>query len=586
MGGTQGEATDVFGIDRVRAQALRSNRYRRGVGRRMPGIGEPASVEDVATPTNESSVSNDRTSRSAQRAVVTFSVYLTVAFFVLVRLGHHYWFYSDDFGLLVRKLGSGDGLFRPQNGHWSTLPLLAYHFLYWAFGLNYGPYQICTIIMHLTLAALLRVIMRRAGVGPWFATLTASVFVLFGPGAQNILLSVQISMVGSLLFGIGHLLCADHDGPFTRRDAAGLVLGALALMASGIGTIMVIIVGFAVLFRRGWRAAALHTAPLAVMYGAWYEAERSWLSIPLPNNPLKYALQWNITGERAVFIAMGNYRGVAIALAVLLVVGLVIAWRPLEVAELRKRASAPAALLLGAPTLFAIVSTQRYWAGNVAASSRYVSMATAFTLPALAVAAQAVARRWRRITPVVGLLIVSAVPANIGKFRDPSFSARRFAYEKQITLGIAYSPLIDHVSRDLQPQLATTREKDLSVGFIIDARNSGRLPAPPALTTSGRDEIVVRLGVEQRDAAPPSHVNCRRYADTLVLHPAKGAVYVMLESVAITYRPPQGTVAAGAVDFAPSKGKLLVIQLPGLELHVAHATVAARSVVRPFTFCE
>ena len=556
----------------------------------MLGSGEPASVEDVAEATETNESSRDRTSRIARLAVVTFSVYLTIAFFVLVRLGRKYWFYSDDFGLLVRKWRSGDGLFRPQNGHWSTLPLLAYHFLYWAFGLNYGPYQVCTIVMHLTLAVLLRVIMRRAGVSPWFATITASVFVLFGPGRQNILLSVQISMVGSLLFGICHLLSADHDGPFTRRDAVGLVCGALALMASGIGTVMVIIVGLAVLFRRGWRMAALHTAPLALMYGAWYEAERNWLSIPFPDNPLKYALEWNITGERGVFVAIGNYRGVAIALAVLLVVGLVIAWRPLEVAELRTRASAPAALLLGAPALFAIASTQRYWAGNAAASSRYVSMGTAFTLPALAVAAQAVARHWRHLTPVVGLLIVSALPANIAKLRDPPFQgpADRLAYEKQITLGIAYSPLVDHVPRDLRPQLATTGDKDLSVGFLIDARNSGRLPGPPALTPSRRDEIVVRLGVEQRDTAPPSHVNCRRYADTLVLHPAKGAVYVMRESVAISYRPPQGTVAAGAVVFVPSKGRLLVIQVPGLELHVAHAPVPlpARSRVRPFTFCE
>ncbi|HEY5170822.1 MAG TPA: hypothetical protein VIK54_03750 [Acidimicrobiia bacterium] len=579
----------------------------------MRGIGEPGSVEPSsvepssvetvaeATTPNESSVWKDPTSRTARLAVVAFSVYLTVAFFVLVRLGRNYWFYSDDFGLLVRRWRSGDGLFRPQNGHWSTFPLLAYHFLYWAFGLNYGPFQVCTILMHLTLAVLLRVIMRRAGVGPWFATITASVFVLFGPGSENILLSVQISMVGSLLFGIGHLLCADHDGPFTRRDAAGLVCGALALTASGVGTIMVIIVGFAVLFRRGWRMAALHTAPLAVMYGAWYQAERNWLTIPFPDNPLKYAFQWNLTGERGVFVAIGNYREVAIALAVLLVVGLVIAWRPLDLAELRRRASAPAALLLGAPTLFAIVSSQRYWAGNAAASSRYVSMATAFTLPALAVAAQAVARHWRRIAPVVGLLIVSAIPANIGKFPEPQLAARlspngldfhgpigRYAYEKQITLGIAYSPLVDHVSRKLQPQIASSREKDPSVGFLVDARDSGRLPPPPALTTSRLDEVVVRLGVEQLGAAPPAHVVCRRYDDALVLYPAKGAVYVLRESVAITYRPPDGTVAAGGVVFAPSRGKLLVIQVSGLELHVARAPAPfpARPVVRPFTFCE
>jgi hypothetical protein len=567
----------------------------------MQNIGEPATVAAVCEPsTDEPSGSSDRTSPSARLAVVTFSVYVAVAFFVLVRLGRKYWFYADDFGLLVRRWNTGDGLFRPQNGHWSTFPLLAYHFLYWAFGLNYGPFQVCTILMHLTLAVLLRVIMRRAGVGPWFATITASVFVLFGPGSENILLSVQISMVGSILFGLGHLLCADHDGPFAGRDAAGLLFGALALMASGVGTIMVIIVGFAVLFRRGWRMAALHTAPLAVMYAAWYEAERNWLTIPFPDNPLKYALQWNITGERGVFIAIGNYRAVAIALAVLLVVGLVIAWRPLDRAELRRRAAAPAALLLGAPTLFAIASSQRYWSGDVAAASRYVSMATAFTLPALAVAAQAVARHWRRIAPVVSLLIVSAIPANIGKFPDPLLAARlsangldfhgqvgRYEYEKEITLGIAYSPLTHQVSRNLQPQIASSREKDPSVGFLVDARKSGRLPPPPALTTSRRDEVVVRMTVEQRAAVSPSDVTCRRYADPLVLHPAKGAVYVLREAVAITYRPPDGTVAAGGVIFAPSRGKVLVIQVPDTELHVAPAPppFPARPVAHPFVFC-
>ncbi len=536
----------------------------------------------------EVSVANDRKARSAKLALATFWVYLTVAFFVLVRLGRHYWFYQDDWGLLVRHLWSVDGLFRPQNGHWSTLPLLAYHFLFWAFGLNYRPYQICTILMHLALTALLRLVMVRAGVSPWFATITASVFVLFGPGVENILLGVQISMVGSLLFGITHLLCADHDGPFARRDALGLVFGALAIMASGVGAIMVIIVGIAVLIRRGWRVTALHTAPLAVLYVTWYEAERTFLRRPFPSNPLKFALQWNITGERGVFVAIGNYRVVAVAMAVLLVVGLVLAWRPLELSELRRRAAAPAALLLGTPTLFAVVSTQRYWVGNAAASSsRYVSMATAFTLPALAVAAQAVAQRWRRFTPVVGVLLLSAVPANMGKFGEGT-SRRFFDNEKQIMLGAAYSPLADRVSPDLQPHTELFGAPLVTIGFLIAARNAGRLPSQPSLTLLKRDEIVVRLGVEQLDAAPANHVNCRRYTNTLVLHPTKGAVYVIKQPVAFTYRPRGGIVADGAVVFDPSRGKSLVIQLPGLELHVAHAPAGflRSSVVRPFTFCE
>ena len=163
---------------------------------------------------------------------------------------------------------------RPQNGHWSTVPLVAYHLLFWAFGLSYGPYLICIITLHLTFVVLVRVIARRAGVGPWIATIAASVLVLFGSGTTNILQSIQIGMIGSVIFGLCHLLCADHDGPFSRRDALGLVCGALAILASGIGTLMVVIVGMAVLIRRGWRMAALQTAPLAIMNGVWYEAER------------------------------------------------------------------------------------------------------------------------------------------------------------------------------------------------------------------------------------------------------------------------------------------------------------------------
>ena len=214
-------------------------------------------------------------------------------------------------------------------------------------------------------------------------------------------------------------------------------------------------------------------------------------------------------------------------------------------------------------------------------------MATAFTLPALAVAAQAVAQRWRRFTPVVGVLLLSAVPANMGKFGEGT-SRRFFDNEKQIMLGAAYSPLADRVSPDLQPHTELFGAPLVTIGFLIAARNAGRLPSQPSLTLLKRDEIVVRLGVEQLDAAPANHVNCRRYTNTLVLHPTKGAVYVIKQPVAFTYRPRGGIVADGAVVFDPSRGKSLVIQLPGLELHVAHAPAGflRSSVVRPFTFCE
>lgn len=94
--------------------------------------------------------------------------------------------------------------------------------MYSVFGLReYWPYQLIVISLHLTVAVLLRVVMRRAGVGPWLATICAGVFVLFGPGEDNILWAFQIGFAGALVLGIVQLLLADHDGPFNRRDWAG-----------------------------------------------------------------------------------------------------------------------------------------------------------------------------------------------------------------------------------------------------------------------------------------------------------------------------------------------------------------------------
>ena len=41
-------------------------------------------------------------------------------------------------------------------------------------------------------------------------------------------------------------------------------------MCSGVSLVMVAVVGLAVLIRRGWKAAAFQTVPLAAMYGTWY----------------------------------------------------------------------------------------------------------------------------------------------------------------------------------------------------------------------------------------------------------------------------------------------------------------------------
>lgn len=533
-----------------------------------------ADAEDVTAP-YEPSIAGKRTSLRSRLAAITFASYLTVAFFILVHLGRDYWFYQDEWTVLLRRLTPA-GLLRPLNQHWVTLPLVVFHLLFWAFGLNYRAYQLCTIILHLTLVVLLRLIMRRAGVGPWFATITASTFVLFGAGSLNIFQAIQMSLVGSVVLGILHLLCADHDGPFARRDALGLACGALGLMTSGIGTIMVVIVGIAVLIRRGWRLALLHTVPLILLDGVWFVGERAWENSPAKNlhglgltpssaqHPLNVAFDWNTTGVGAVFSALGDYRVVAVALGALLVVGLFLAWRPLGFAEFRERASVPAALLLGLPVLFTLVSIQRAYLPE-AGSSKFVHIATAFMLPALAIAAQAVASQWRRMTPIVIVLLLIGTPGNAAAFNAGRvFSPSFFEHEKQILLGAGYSALAEQVSRRVTPFNDPYGAKGVTVGFLLRARKAGRLPKPPPLSPAIRGELVIRLGVAQKFTRPPSHLICHRNpVRSLELHPAVGDVLVFNETMSITQH-------GAGTTFDPVKGTLIIqIQLPNLDLTVS-----------------
>jgi hypothetical protein len=205
---------------------------------------------------------------AARAPGVVFAVVELYALVLWLVLGRFQWFYFDEWDFLAaRKAGDLGDLFRPHNEHWSTIPILSYRVLYSFVGLrSYLPYQFVVVALHVTAAWLLWLIMRRARVQPWLATAAASLFALFGSGYQDIISAFQVGFTGALVLGLTHLLLADHDGPSDRRDWLGLLAGLAGLMMAGVAVTMVIVVGLAVLLRRGWRAALLHTAPLAGCY--------------------------------------------------------------------------------------------------------------------------------------------------------------------------------------------------------------------------------------------------------------------------------------------------------------------------------
>jgi hypothetical protein len=427
---------------------------------------------------------------SARAALITFIVVEVVAIPVLLSWGHKWWFWADDWDFLGARTGGNlSDLFRAHYQHWVTLPILAYRLLWWIFGIRtYVPYQLLIITLHLVTALLLRAVMRRAGVQPWFATLTAGVFVFFGSGAENIVVAFQITFVGALLFGLVQLLLADHDGPVNRFDALALLAGLAALMCSGVGVAMVLVVGIAMLLRRGWKIALLQTVPLLVAYGLWSRLSPKGLGAGgyKSQSPVQ-VVKFMWTGAGAALGRLAQVPGLAIVLTVVALIGLGIAIARLGVGALRGRLAVPVALLVGAGLFLLVTGLVR--SGEVANTlgtgpdrarqSRYVYIVAALMLPTLGIAADAIARKWRVLTIPVVVLLLAGLPGNLHQGRIyANLSSIDRARAKVAILAAPRLPNADQFVRTVHP----APFYGLTMGWLVDSLPSGRIPSPGYLT--------------------------------------------------------------------------------------------------------
>ena len=451
------------------------------------------------TATAETDTAPERSWTSADRlAALTFAVALAVAFVTFLTMGRRNWFFLDEWDFLAdRSVTSVDDLTRPHNEHWSTLPIIVYRAMYWVFGLrSYVPYVLLVVVLHLTAATLLRVVMRRAGVHPWLATAAAGMFLFLGSGFQNIVWAFQIGFVGSLVCGLAHLILSDHDGEFDRRDAIGLLFGLAALMCSGVGVTMVATVGLAVLLRRGWRMAALHTAPLGAAFLVWWvtvgrDAYSSTVR-PTPRGLVEYV---GTALGHAVREA-GSLTVVGVALVVVLLGGCGLAlvdgieggWR---------RAAAPFALVGGSVLFLTIAGMGRAGIFGLEAAriSRYVHLVFAMLVPAIAVGANAIARRWPVALPFLAVLLVLGIPGNLAEINGDSLEVRILRGDPAFVKTL---PLLD-VATEVPRSTVADRGvyPYMTIGWLVDGNRSGRIPDPDRINETIAGIGRTRLLLEQ-----------------------------------------------------------------------------------------
>jgi hypothetical protein len=251
------------------------------------------------------------------------------------------------------------------------------------------------------------------------------------------------------------------------------------------------------------------------------------------------------------FVGIGvgtTFRGLArapvlgIALGLLLVAGLVLAYRTYGQRPLRRRGAALIALLAGAAIFLVITGLARSGQPALirlargtgparARESRYVYVIAAMVLPSIALAVDTIIRRWRRLAIPVLALVLVGVPGNLYRLwqYEPYYATLRF--ERVSILSLARAPLARQLRHSKEPvPFPRLIPEGLTVGWIVDSRS--HLPSPGKL-----DEVELRSqtlrfllvrsipGAELR-CAPLGHAEVRVVEKGMTITAERGGLIV------------------------------------------------------------
>jgi hypothetical protein len=187
---------------------------------------------------------------------------------------------------------------------------------------------------------------------------------------------------------------------------------------------------------------------------------------------------------------------------------------------------------------------------------------TAMTLPALAVAIDALGRRWRPVQAMAVAAVLIAAPFNAFSFGDdPYLSPNYYARQRNYVTALPELPEARAVPPWVVPNATILGQPDMSIGWLVAASDRGELPSPGQLDPRATQTAVIQLGVAAVGDEPPEGLTC---ADEvrLAVDPSLGERLVFETQVVVASRADDGSVSRGVL-FEPS---VVEITLPDLHL--------------------
>jgi hypothetical protein len=222
--------------------------------------------------------------------------------------------------------------------------------------------------------------------------------------------------------------------------------------------------------------------------------------------------------------------------------------------------AAPGALLAGALVLLAITAVNRSAFGaDWARQSRYVSLVSAMSLPALAVAADALVKRRTWLLPVGIAVFLAGIPANLhAANRAQDFLNARDAATRSTMLSLPFDPVAHRVPRSVTPEPTTAGA--VTIGWLLDAAAARRLPGTayrsvpsPRLLASNNFRLSFARPRRRVPAAP-----CRTFDRPVVVRLHAGDVLGVYSNA--VYLEPVGSLLVGLHPlFTPSGTNPVVV---------------------------
>ena len=185
-----------------------------------------------------------------------------VALAALVWFGRDMTFYHDEYAMILLRDLSLHGIFSPHNEHLIATLVVLYRTLLGTVGMaSYWPYLGVTFALHIAVAGIVYVVVRREAGAVW-ALGAMAVVLMLGSGGDDILWAFQSGTIGATAAGMAAVVVAP------RRPALAAVLLTTSLATSGASLAFLVGTGFHLLLTRP-RALPWLLLPVGLYLG-WY----------------------------------------------------------------------------------------------------------------------------------------------------------------------------------------------------------------------------------------------------------------------------------------------------------------------------